>query len=152
MRTKWFVLSGAVIALDQLTKIIASAWLTLHVPVAVMPHLNLTLVHNPGAAFSLFGDAGGWQRWMLLGVTAVVCLFLYYWLKRLDRGETATIIAIAAIIGGALGNAVDRLLYGHVVDFIDLYYGEYHWPVFNLADAAITLGALALIVIAARGD
>ena len=150
MRAKWYFLSGAVIALDQLTKIIASAWLTLHVPVAVMPHLNLTLVHNPGAAFGLFGDADGWQRWMLLGTTAVVCGFLYYWLKRLERGETPTIIAIAVIIGGALGNAVDRLLYGHVVDFIALYYGERHWPVFNLADAAITLGAFALIVIAAR--
>ena len=147
---KWLALSGVVVVLDQATKIAAGASLVPYAPVAVMPYLNLVLVHNPGAAFSLFSDAGGWQRWMLLAITAVVCVFLYHWLKRLGREETGSAAAIAAIIGGALGNAVDRLAYGHVVDFIDVYYGAYHWPAFNVADAAITIGALGLIVAAAR--
>ncbi len=147
---KWLLLSGVIAALDQLSKVAASAWLTLHAPVAVMPYVNLTLVHNPGAAFSLFSDAGGWQRWALLGITVAVCLFLYHWLKGLGRRETGSAIAIAAIIGGALGNAIDRLVYGHVVDFIDVYYATHHWPAFNIADAAIVTGALGLLVIAAR--
>ncbi len=147
---KWLALSGVIAAVDQLSKITANAALTLHEPVAVAPYFNLTLVYNPGAAFSILGDAGGWQRWALLGVTAAVCAFLYHWLKRLERDETWSAVAITLIIGGALGNAIDRLAYGHVVDFIDLYYGEHHWPAFNVADAAITAGAAALILIAAR--
>ena len=146
----WLILSAAIIVVDQLSKVAAGAWLTLHSPVAVMPYVNLTLVHNPGAAFSIFSDAGGWQRWFLMGVTVAVCLFLYHWLKRLERGESGSAIAIAAIIGGALGNFIDRLVHGYVVDFVDVYYNGYHWPAFNVADAAITLGAAALIVIAAR--
>ncbi len=147
---KWLALSGLIIVLDQITKVAAGLWLTPNVPWAVMPFVNLTLVHNPGAAFSLFSGAGGWQRWMLSGVTVAVCLFLYRWLKRLERGERWSAAAIGAIIGGALGNFIDRLIRGHVVDFVDVYYGEYHWPIFNVADAAITVGAFALIIIAAR--
>ncbi len=147
---KWLALSGVIVAVDQFSKAAADAWLGLHAPVAVMPSVNLTLVYNPGAAFSLFSDAGGWQRWALLAVAVAVCVFLYSWLQRLERNEAWSAAAIAAIIGGAVGNAVDRLIYGHVVDFIDVYYGEYHWPAFNVADMAIMLGALALIVTAAR--
>ena len=147
---KWLALSGVIAAVDQLSKLVADSRLSLHDPVAIAPHLNLTLVYNPGAAFSVLGDAGGWQRWALLGVTVAVCAFLYHWLKRLEPGETWSAVAITAIIGGALGNAIDRLAYGYVVDFIDLYYGDYHWPAFNVADAAITAGAAALILIAAK--
>lgn len=147
---KWLTLSGVVVAADQLTKLAADAGLRLHEPVAVAPGVNLTLVYNPGAAFSFLAEAGGWQRWALLGVTLAACAFLYYWLKQLKPGETVPAAAITAIIGGALGNAIDRLAYGHVVDFIDLYYDAYHWPAFNVADAAITLGAAALILSAVR--
>lgn len=147
---KWLALSGVIAAVDQLSKIAANASLTLHEPVAVTPYFNLTLVYNPGAAFSILGDAGGWQRWALLGVTAAICAFLYVWLKRLESGETGAAAAITAIIGGAIGNAIDRLAYGHVVDFIDLHYGGYHWPAFNVADAAIIVGAAGLILLAFR--
>ena len=149
---KWLVLSGGVIVLDQLSKVAAVTLLTLHSPVAMAPYLNLTLVYNPGAAFSLLGEAGGWQRWLLLGVSVTVCLFLYHWLKKLEPGETVSAAAIAAIIGGAIGNSVDRLIYGYVVDFIDVYYNSHHWPAFNVADAAITMGAAMLIVMAARSN
>ena len=147
---KWLGLSVLVVVLDQVSKRAASEMLTLYLPVSVAPYFNLTLVHNFGAAFSLFDEAGGWQRWFLLAVTVVICLFLYHWLKHLEPSESASSIAIALIIGGAVGNAMDRLVYGYVVDFIDLYYGKYHWPVFNLADMAITMGALGLILLAVR--
>ena len=147
---KWLTLSAVVAVLDQASKLAASEALTMHLPVAVIPHVNLTLVHNPGAAFSLFSDAGGWQRWVLLGITIAVCLFLYRWMNRLDRRELGSFVAISLIIGGAVGNAFDRLVYGYVVDFIDVYYGEYHWPVFNLADTAITVGVLSLMLVVAR--
>lgn len=147
---RWLALSVLIVAVDQASKLVASKMLTLHIPVEVVPYLNLTLVHNPGAAFSLFSEMGGWQRWVLLAVTFVVCVFLYSWLRRLDRSETMSSAAIALVIGGAVGNAFDRLAYGYVVDFIDVYYGKYHWPVFNVADAAITVGVLALVLAAAR--
>lgn len=147
---KWLALSALVVVVDQASKWVVSKMLTLHLPVAVMPHLDLVLVHNPGAAFSLFSEMGGWQRWVLLAVTFVICLFLYNWLKHLDRNETLSSAAIALIIGGAVGNAIDRLAYGYVVDFIDVYYEEYHWPVFNVADSAITVGVLVLFLAAFR--
>ena len=84
---KWLALSALVVILDQISKQVAGKMLALYLPVAVMPYVNLTLVHNPGAAFSLFSDAGGWQRWVLLAITAAICLFLYYWLKNLDQGD-----------------------------------------------------------------
>ena len=149
---KWLYLSAVVIVFDQVSKIIAETMLMLHTPIAVMPHVNLTLVYNPGAAFSFLSQAGGWQRGVLLGISVVICLFLYHWLKRLEREEVGSAVSIALIIGGALGNAIDRLIHGQVIDFIDVYYNEYHWPVFNLADAAITMGALILIVVAIRSS
>ena len=149
---KWLLLSGAVVVADQVSKLVATAWLSADVAVAVMPYMNLILVHNPGAAFSLLSEAGGWQRWGLSAVAVVVCLVLYHWLTQLERGETGSAVAVTAIIGGAVGNTIDRLAYGYVVDFIDLYYGEYHWPTFNVADMAITLGALTLILVVVRND
>lgn len=148
---KWLALSGAIVVADQISKLVAGFWLAGGAPVAVMPSVNLVLIHNPGAAFSLLGEAGGWQRWVLSGVAIGVCWFLYRWLGCLGRGETGSAVAITAIIGGAVGNTIDRLVHGYVVDFIDLYYGAYHWPVFNVADMAITIGALTLIVMAVRG-
>ncbi len=148
---KWLWLSALVVAFDQVSKRVASELLTLYIPVAVMPSVNLTLAHNSGAAFSFLSEAGGWQRWFLLSITVVICVFLYHWLKQLDSGESVSSAAISLIIGGAIGNALDRLVYGYVVDFIDVYYGKYHWPVFNLADMTITVGALGLILAAVTG-
>ncbi len=102
-------------------------------------------------AFSLFSD-GGWQVWMLTILTAVVSLIITVWLFRTPRDHRWQAASLALVLGGALGNLIDRLRYGHVVDFIDVYYGQYHWPAFNIADSAITVGAVMLAIILFRED
>jgi len=143
---RWLGLSAVVIGLDQLTKQIASRMLDLHLPVPVMPSLNLTLTHNKGAAFSFLSDAGGWQRWFLAGLTLVVASIIVIWLWRLKPGQRWLACALALVLGGALGNLWDRVMIGAVVDFIDVYYQNWHWPAFNLADSAICVGAVMLVV------
>ncbi|WP_328986401.1 signal peptidase II [Thiorhodovibrio winogradskyi] len=145
-RAHWLWLSAMVIALDQLSKGLAERLLPLHEPVALMPLLNLTLMHNEGAAFSLLADAGGWQRWLFAGFAVLVTIVLVSWLLRLNAREHLTAAALALLIGGAIGNLIDRLRTGRVVDFIDVHYGEWHWPAFNLADSAITLGVILLLI------
>ncbi len=143
---RWLWISAVIIALDQLTKHLSSTLLELNEPVPVMPFLNLTLVHNTGAAFSFLSQAGGWQRWFFAGLAVVISAVLVIWLLRTPRGERWTPIALTLIIGGALGNLVDRLLFGYVVDFIDVYYVRWHYPAFNVADAAIFVGAAMLVI------
>lgn len=143
---RWLWLSGAVIVSDQLTKLAAEHWLTLYAPHPVLPFLNFSLAYNKGAAFSLLAGAGGWQRWFFAALAAGVSLVIVYWLRRLEPGERWTAAGLSLVLGGAVGNLIDRLWHGHVIDFIDLYYGPYHWPAFNLADSAITIGAAILIV------
>lgn len=143
---KWTGLSGLVILIDQLTKWQAERVLDLHIPVPVMPSFNLTLVYNTGAAFSFLSDAGGWQRWFFSLLALAVCIFLLTWLARLDRSEKWTAIGLSLVLGGALGNLIDRLLYGHVIDFIQWYYQDYYWPTFNIADSAIFVGAGILMI------
>jgi len=143
---RWLALAGVVVVLDQLGKAAAEAWLQPHTAHAVLPGLNLTLVYNTGAAFSMLSQAGGWQRWLLAVLAAAVSAFIVVWLARLPRDERWTALALSLIMGGAIGNLVDRLLRGYVVDFVDIYYGSYHWPAFNVADSAITVGAVILIV------
>ncbi|MGH6636685.1 MAG: signal peptidase II [Gammaproteobacteria bacterium] len=148
---KWLWLSGVIIALDQLTKLMASRALELHQPLAVWPSVNLTLTHNTGAAFSLLDQAGGWQRWFFTAIALVVSACIVYWLYRLPRGKVVLAAGLSLILGGALGNLWDRLSLGYVIDFIDLYYSTWHWPAFNVADSAITIGAGLLIVDAFSG-
>ena len=143
---RWLWLSAAVIGLDQLSKVMASRMLDLHQPVPVMPFLNLTLTHNTGAAFSFLSDAGGWQRWFFTGLTIVVAIIIVVWLTRLKAGLRWLAAALSLVLGGALGNLWDRLVIGAVVDFIDVYYGTWHWPAFNVADSAICVGAVMLVV------
>jgi signal peptidase II len=142
---KWLWLSALVVVLDQLTKQLAEGMLVLHQPVAVLPFVNLTLVYNTGAAFSFLAGAGGWQRWFFLVLTIVISIALIIWITRLKAGEGRLALSLALILGGAIGNLIDRALYGHVIDFIDLYYGYWHWPAFNIADSAITVGAMLLV-------
>ena len=143
---RWLWLSVAVILLDQLTKQLASYLLEIHQPVAVAPYLNLTLTHNAGAAFSLLNDAGGWQRWLFVGLSVVVSIVIVGWLWRIPRGEHWLACGLSLVLGGALGNLWDRLAIGAVVDFIDVYYQRWHWPAFNVADSAICIGAVLLII------
>jgi signal peptidase II len=142
----WIWLSVVVIVLDQWTKSLASNALTLYQPVAVFPSFNLTLSHNTGAAFSFLSDAGGWQRWFFVILALGVSVFLVNWMWRLRRQDTWVAIALALILGGAIGNVWDRMLLGYVVDFIDVYYNTWHWPAFNIADSAITVGAVMLVI------
>jgi len=145
-KLKWLWLAAAVIAIDLGTKAMATAMLTYGQPVPVLPLFNLTLLHNTGAAFSFLADAAGWQRWFFVALAVVVSVVLVYWLKGLKRHETWTAIAIALILGGAIGNVYDRVVHGYVVDFLHFYWQDWHFPAFNLADTAITIGAGMMIL------
>lgn len=148
---KWLWLSVLAVVLDQLTKNIAEAQLLLHQPVAVFPGFNFTLMYNKGAAFSFLSNADGWQRPFFIILSTVISIFLFIWLKQITNDEKQKDnhliqIAIAFILGGAIGNLIDRALYGQVTDFIQVYYSSYYFPAFNIADSAITLGAGLLIL------
>ncbi len=148
---KWLWVSLVVVVLDQATKFLASGTLILHDPVAVLPFFNLTLMHNPGAAFSFLAGASGWQRWFFTALAVVVSVVLAVWLRRLQPQEKWMAAALALVLGGAVGNLIDRVMYGYVVDFIQLFYEGWYYPAFNIADSAITVGAVMLVIDALRG-
>lgn len=149
---KWLWLSALTVILDQLTKYAAEATLLLHKPVAIIPgFFNFTLMYNKGAAFSFLSDAGGWQRILFVAISTIVSIFLFFWLKQITKDEeqkhnTILQLAIATVLGGAVGNLIDRARTGEVVDFIQFYYSTYYFPAFNIADSAITIGAGLLIL------
>ena len=143
---KWLWLSLVLIILDQITKFLAVHYLIFNQPVALLPFLNLTLERNPGAAFSFLAQEGNWQGW-LFGITAIlVCIFIVRWLYKTPAGKVWLPIALSLIIGGAIGNVADRIMHGYVIDFLDFYINNWHWPIFNLADSAICIGAAMLII------
>ena len=142
----WLLLSALIVVLDLWTKSLATESLSLYRPVEVTSWLNMTLAHNYGAAFSFLSDAGGWQRWLFTGLASIVTVVLIVWLLRLPAAEKRTAAALCMIIGGAVGNLVDRMAHGYVVDFIDVYYQNWHWPAFNVADSAITGGVILLLL------
>ncbi|HBG31173.1 MAG TPA: signal peptidase II [Gammaproteobacteria bacterium] len=138
----WLGLVAGLVGLDQASKQMAEALLTPYMPHAVVPgFFNLTLAYNPGAAFSFLADAGGWQRWFFTAIALGASVVILIWLARLTAAEKLQGVALALILGGALGNFYDRLVLGHVVDFLDFYWGNSHFPAFNIADTAITIGA-----------
>ncbi|MDE1893697.1 MAG: signal peptidase II [Pseudomonadota bacterium] len=146
--TRWLWLSAVVIALDQLSK-----WLAVHalqpagLPHAVIPGLlNWTLTFNSGAAFSFLAGSDGWQRWFFVGLAVLVSAVLATWLARTPRSDWRTAMPLALIIGGALGNLIDRLHAAYVTDFIQFYFRQWSFAVFNVADSGITVGAVMLIV------
>jgi signal peptidase II len=142
----WLLLSACVIGLDQLTKAIAIDALQPSVAHPVIPgFLNWTLAFNTGAAFSFLADQQGWQRWVFTGIAIVVTAILTPWLARTPRGDWRTALPLALVIGGALGNLIDRVRFGHVTDFIQVYYREWAFPSFNIADSAISVGAVLLV-------
>lgn len=145
-KLKWLWLAVLVIVVDLGTKAMATAMLTYANPVPVMPSFNLTLLHNTGAAFSFLANADGWQRWFFVALALVVSVVLVTWLRKLKANETWTAIAIVLILGGALGNVYDRVVHGYVVDFLHFYWQDWHFPAFNLADTAITIGAAMMIL------
>lgn len=143
---KWLWLSGVIIGLDQFSKWLAEQTLALYQPHPVLPSFNLTLMYNPGAAFSFLAEAGGWQRWFFLLLSMTVSVVLVLWLSRLKTGQFRLAAALALVLGGAIGNLIDRIWHGHVIDFIQVYYDRWYWPAFNVADSAITVGATLLIL------
>lgn len=149
---KWTALSLIIVILDQITKTMATANLMMFDPVAIMPMLNFTLMHNEGAAFSFLSNAGGWQRWFFTIIASVVSIVLIVWIKKLSPQEKGMAISLSLILGGAIGNLIDRVQFGYVVDFIDVYYNASHWPAFNIADAAISVGAVVMIIYSFREE
>ena len=143
----WLALFGIAFGLDQWTKRWVIANFQYREIQPVVEGFNLTRLHNEGAAFSFLADAGGWQKHFFVGLALAVSTFVAVWLWRLPGKDHKLLSAgLAFILGGALGNAVDRLLYGHVIDFLDVYYKTWHWPAFNVADSCIFIGAALIIL------
>ncbi len=140
----WLGVALIVILFDQLSKIAITKVFVYGQSVALTPFFNLVLVYNRGAAFSFLAAAGGWQRWAFTALGVVAALVICYLLKR-HGTQRLFCTALALILGGALGNVIDRLVYGHVIDFLDFHVRNWHWPAFNLADSAITIGAVLLV-------
>ena len=141
----WLALSAHVIALDQLTKYWVLTALPEYTAVPVIEGVwNWYRTYNTGAAFSFLSDAGGWQKYFFVVLAAGICGLLGYWLARTPRGDWKTALPYALVIGGAIGNVIDRLLHGHVVDFIQWHWRDHYWPAFNIADAAIVGGAVGI--------
>ncbi len=145
MLNRWLLLSALVIVLDRLSKVWIASHFAYGENLYVFGVFNLVLVHNTGAAFSFLNDAGGMQRW-LFSIIAIAASAWIIWLLRKHSAQLLFAAALSMILGGALGNLIDRLVYGYVVDFLDFHWGIYHFPAFNLADSAITCGAFLLIL------
>ena len=141
---RYLVIAIIVLLLDQLSKWSALSNLQMGVPKPVLPFLNWLLLFNPGAAFSFLAQGSGWQRWFftILGLVASIYII---WLLYKSQSDKLLCLALSLILGGALGNVLDRVMYGAVVDFIDVYYSNWHWPAFNIADSAICIGAALII-------
>ena len=143
----WLGVTALVVLLDQLSK----TWIVRHYSygesLAMLPVLNITLRFNTGAAFSLLADASGWQRWLFAGLAVAVGTSIVVWLARLDaRAQPWLAFSLALILAGALGNLIDRLRIGHVIDFVDVHWKDAHFPAFNVADSAITVGAILMLL------
>jgi signal peptidase II len=144
---RWLLLSFAVVVADQLSKMQVVDSLALYQRVPVLPFLDLVRLHNTGAAFSFLAGASGWQNWLFTGVAVVVSAGVLWWLVRLPaRGKRWLALGLALLLGGAIGNLVDRLAHGYVVDFVLVHWGEWSYPAFNVADSAITVGVVLVLV------
>lgn len=149
---KWLWISAVIIVLDQITKQLVEQLMHLHQTIPVVPMFNITLAYNEGAAFSFLSDAGGWQRWFFIALTLVISTVLLFWLKRTNPNNKTEAISLSLILGGAIGNLIDRTLFGHVIDFIQVFYQTYYWPAFNVADSAISCGVVLLIISSLRSQ
>ena len=141
----WLVLALVILIADQFTKVLILGYYKLGDATYVSSFFNIVRVHNSGAAFSFLAGASGWQRWFFTGIGIAAAIFII-WMLRSHAGQKLFSFALACILGGALGNVIDRSLHGYVVDFLDFHYGTWHFPSFNVADAGITIGAVCLIL------
>ena len=143
----WLIVAAVVVIADQITKWAIVEWIPLYDKVPLNSFINLTHQKNPGAAFSFLADAGGWQRWFFVALSSVVSVVIAVWLWRIrSEGQTALSAGLALVLGGAIGNLIDRVLLGHVTDFFQVWFGSWAFPSFNIADAGISVGAALLII------
>ena len=142
----WLWVTIIVLAIDRITKYLALEYLPPYSPVPIFPHFNLTLAYNTGAAFSFLGKASGWQIWFFGAIALIVSIGILCWLYKLSSKNRWLSIALTLVVGGALGNLLDRFLYAHVIDFLEFYAGNWYWPAFNIADSAICVGAFMLLI------
>ncbi len=145
-KVKWLWISLLVVVLDQASKQFAEAQLTPHQAVNLMPYFDWYLTYNTGAAFSFLADAGGWQRWLFTAIAIIMSVLIVQWIRKLPAEDTLAAISLSLILGGAIGNLIDRIYLGHVIDYIQIWLGAYPFPAFNIADAAISVGAVLLIL------
>ncbi|OAI17880.1 MULTISPECIES: signal peptidase II [Methylomonas] len=143
---KWLWVSVLVLVLDQASKLAIDAHFQLYESIPLLPNFNLTYARNTGAAFSFLAQVGGWQRWLFAGLAVVMSSIIGIWLYRLKRHETMMAWALSLVLGGAIGNLIDRVAYGYVIDFLDVFYRDWHWPVFNIADSAICVGVGLMVL------
>lgn len=143
---RWLWLSVIVVFLDQVTKYVALIQLSGRPSVEILPFFNFVLVFNSGAAFGFLNDAGGWQNIFFITLASFISLVFLVMIARLKSSELQLAVAFSLVLGGAVGNLIDRFANGYVIDFLDFYYGSWHFPAFNVADSAITIGALLLIL------
>lgn len=143
---KWLGLSFIIIILDQWSKLSVTATMQLYESIQIMPYFNLTYVRNEGAAFSFLSEAGGWQRWLFAGLASAISIMITVWIVRLKKQELLLAVALSLVLGGAIGNLIDRVAYGYVIDFLDVYYQNKHWPAFNVADSAICVGVFLMLL------
>lgn len=144
--SKWLWCAALVLGLDQASKYWIQSTFRLYESHDLLPFLRLFYVHNTGAAFSFLSTAGGWQRWFFSAVAVLAVGLVFGWLRRLEAHQKRLALGLSLILGGAIGNLIDRLRFGYVVDFIDAYYQSWHWPVFNVADSAITVGVVLVLL------
>jgi len=143
----WIIIAAVIVIADQLTKWAIIEWIPLYDKVPLNSFINLTHQKNPGAAFSFLADAGGWQRWFFVALSSIVSVVIAVWLWRIRKdGQTVLSAGLAFVLGGAIGNLIDRILLGHVTDFIQVWFGSWAFPSFNVADAGISVGAALLII------
>lgn len=143
---RWLWITLIILLLDRATKMLIQQYFTLYDTLRITPFFNLTLAYNKGAAFSFLNSAPGWQMWIFGGIAIIITGVLLFWLKKIYYSDRWISIALTLIIGGALGNLCDRLCYGHVIDFLQLHIAGYYWPVFNVADSSICVGAFMLVI------
>jgi signal peptidase II len=143
---KWLWLTALVIVLDQTSKLLVDHNMELFESITVIPMFQLTYVRNTGAAFNFLAHAGGWQRWFFIVLSLAASIAISIWLNNLPKDRKWEAAAWALVLGGALGNLIDRISYGYVIDFLDAYYQQWHFPAFNVADSAITIGVAMLLI------
>jgi signal peptidase II len=144
---RWLIVSAAVLVADQITKYVIVTNMELYQRIDVSPVLDIVRLHNTGAAFSIFADASGWQHWLFIALALAVSVAIIWWQWRLPKVDHRVLaLGLALVLGGAIGNVIDRFVYGYVVDFILVYFREWHYPAFNVADSAITCGVILIII------